>query len=434
MESIIFEALRLQTAGAWRSLRLLGSSASACNQPVESALLAALCRSPLEESDTQVAKRIAALTTIAPPAASALALTRDLYAIAQVHILNDDIEGATVALRQALASNLDAVAATGITPPTALREHLFLHADHLLRTLQAQLDLSMASRSGALPRQLALVLGMHRSGTSALTGMLAHAGLHAPRDLMPPTPRNPQGYWESLAVMQSNDRMLKQLGRTWATYRPLREDDWNGKEHAIHRWCAELLRHLRTNYPTQSRAILKDPRLCPLMPGLRSWLESDLINVVFLLPIRHPAEVAASLHTAEGTPVHEVLQLWLLHMFSAERNSRGFDRLIVGYQEMVEQPNVVLDRCVQFLQKADGSEQQPPTWNSKAADFINPNLRHHHRQASDAHPEWSRTGASKPWYQLAETVYSLMSKTDLCDSVRAERMDQLELEWESLLL
>lgn len=375
-----------------------------------------------------------ALATIAPPAASAMALTRDLYAIAQIHILNDDSEGATVALRQALASNLDAVAATGITPPTALREHLFLHTDHLLHTLKAQLDLAMASRSGALPSQLALVLGMHRSGTSALTGMLAHAGLHAPRDLMPPTPRNPQGYWESLGVLQSNDRLLKQLGRTWATCRPLREEDWNDHERAVCRWRAELLRHLRTSYPAQSRAILKDPRLCTLMPGLRAWLESDLISVVFLLPIRHPAEVAASLHTAEGTPVHEVLQLWLLHTFSAERNSRGFDRLIVSYQELVEQPTEVLDRCMQFLQQADGSQPQSTAWNSKAAEFITPSLRHHHTETTNTRPEWSRTAAAEPWYQLAEKVYGLMSTWDLRDSERAERMDHLQLEWESLLL
>jgi hypothetical protein len=400
---------------------------------VVSALLAALCRSPLEEKENQIAQQISALATIAPPIASALALTRDLYAIAQIHILNDDSEGATVALRQAFASNLDAVAATGIAPPTAQREQLALHADHLLHTLTAQLDLALASRSGALPYQLAFVLGMHRSGTSALTGMLAQAGLHAPRDLMPATPRNPQGYWESLGVVESNDRMLQQLGRTWATCQPLRQEDWNGHEQAIRRWCAELLRHLCTSYPAQSRVILKDPRLCLLMPGLRAWLESDLINMVFLLPIRHPAEVVASLHTAEGTPVHVGLQLWLLHMFSAERNSRGFDRLIVGYQELVEQPTVVLDRCLQFLQKADGTEQQPPAWNPKAADFINPSLRHHYSEKSETPPEWTRTAAAELWYQLAEKVYSLMSNSDLGDSERSEMMDHLQLEWESLL-
>ena len=51
---------------------------------------------------------------------------------------------------------------------------------------------------------------MHRSGTSALTGMLAKAGLDVLDDLMdrPDDAINLKGYWESEGLMQVNDRLL----------------------------------------------------------------------------------------------------------------------------------------------------------------------------------------------------------------------------------
>ena len=45
------------------------------------------------------------------------------------------------------------------------------------------------------PRRVVVVLGMHRSGTSAVTRLLTLAGATPPRELMPANPDNPQGYW-----------------------------------------------------------------------------------------------------------------------------------------------------------------------------------------------------------------------------------------------
>jgi hypothetical protein len=40
------------------------------------------------------------------------------------------------------------------------------------------------------------VLGMHRSGTSAVTRSFAEAGWHVPDGLLAATDDNPSGYWE----------------------------------------------------------------------------------------------------------------------------------------------------------------------------------------------------------------------------------------------
>src|SRR5215471_2250594 len=66
-----------------------------------------------------------------------------------------------------------------------------------------------------MQRYLLVILGMHRSGTSALTGALAKSGAAPGAHLMPPTNDNPEGYWECLPVVRLNDEILKRLGSRW---------------------------------------------------------------------------------------------------------------------------------------------------------------------------------------------------------------------------
>ena len=62
-----------------------------------------------------------------------------------------------------------------------------------------------------------VVLGMHRSGTSSVTGALTLAGATPPLTLMPPKPDNPTGFWESERVAAFNDGLLARMGAEWHT-------------------------------------------------------------------------------------------------------------------------------------------------------------------------------------------------------------------------
>ena len=64
-----------------------------------------------------------------------------------------------------------------------------------------------------------LVLGMHRSGTSALTRTLSLLGAALPQQLMgAKEENNALGFWEPQAVYELNEALLRQLGSRW--------DDW----------------------------------------------------------------------------------------------------------------------------------------------------------------------------------------------------------------
>lgn len=429
-EPAILEALLLQATGAWRTLHQLGSQGSHQHEHPTATLLRALCASPLQAPETGRAS-LTDLAQLDPRCACALALSRSLLALAQEQVLIGEPARASTTLRQALASSVNAVAATGMPLPAHLPDQLLSQAEQLEHTLASQLDLALARHRRQLPHQLVLVLGMHRSGTSALSGLLVQAGLDGPLDLMPATPANPRGYWESLGAMQLNDQLLQQLGSQWSSCWALAHRCWDTHAEAVRSWRSAMLRLLHTTYPPGGRAVLKDPRLCLLLPAIQPWLESSLITCAAFLPIRHPAEVAASLRVAEGIPRSQGLLLWLGHVLHAERNSRTLPRLIVDYQHLLSDPQAVLSRCAHTLEEAGGELPLPGRWNEEEASrFIDPQLQR--QRAETDVPGWVLDEQAEVWYDLALRVHAVLVDPLPQDPERTASMDQLWRQWSTM--
>ena len=70
-------------------------------------------------------------------------------------------------------------------------------------------------------RTVILVLGMHRSGTSALARTVNLLGAAAPRTLMPADPSNPRGFWESNKLVPIDEAILAAMGSSWHDWQPM---------------------------------------------------------------------------------------------------------------------------------------------------------------------------------------------------------------------
>lgn len=264
-----------------------------------------------------------------------------------------------------------------LTPASA--EQLRAEALQVLpNVLPAQIDLHRAIGFGGLSSRLAVVLGMHRSGTSALTGMLAKAGLDVPDDLMdrPDDVINLKGYWESEGMMQVNDQLFADLGLHWSSSDQL-PSSWDGTD-AARQWRHRWIDQLRRTCEGSDHPVIKDPRMCVLMAGMRPLLEAAAMQFTFFLPIRHPLEVARSLQTAQGTPLDRGIALWIAHVRQAERNTRDQCRLIIPFRDLMQQPLTVLHRCQQILHLND--ERADP--RDEAAAFIDPSLQRQRDEAA----------------------------------------------------
>jgi len=194
-------------------------------------------------------------------------------------------------------------------------------------------EAEIMSSTSALPRRALLVLGMHRSGTSALTRVLSLHGLVLPNLLMKVHPENPKGFWEAPEIARFNDRLLKRLGTGWDSPTPPDVESLTGPEReALELEALALLEKL---LPDGGDFVLKDPRLCRLL-GL--WLPALTrfgAAPVGILAVRHPLEVAASLAARDDMARPLALRLWLSHLLAAEEATRGLPRQVVHYDDLV---------------------------------------------------------------------------------------------------
>ena len=242
--------------------------------------------------------------------------------------------------------------------------------------LIAQMELHRAVAYGGLPPRLAVVLGMHRSGTSALTGMLAQAGLDVPDDLMdrPDDVINLKGYWESEGLMQVNDSLFADLGLHWSSSDQLPVNWWTTQKAVV--WRRHLIRQLTQTCRGTQHPVIKDPRMCVLMAGMRPLFNAAVVDFCFFIPVRHPMEVARSLQSAQGTSLGRGLALWIAHVREAERQTRGQRRLILSFNDLLQEPDAVLAQCRQITHPGD----LDAGLTSQAAGFIDPSLQRQRKE------------------------------------------------------
>ncbi len=186
----------------------------------------------------------------------------------------------------------------------------------------------------ARARRAVVVLGMHRSGTSAVAGCLNRLGVDFGPRLMPATEDNPRGYYEHIDIVNLHDRLLLALGGSWDETRPL-PSGWLLNDALTGSYRAELLALLQRDLPTAPLWGIKDPRLCRLLPWWEPIWAATGTQPLYVIVRRRPSEVAASLARREGFSNGKSHLLWLLHVVEAERWSRAGQRVFIDFQNFL---------------------------------------------------------------------------------------------------
>ena len=252
------------------------------------------------------------------------------------------------------------------------------------------------------PRAL-LVLGMHRSGTSAVAGALRLAGADLGADLMAPAPDNPKGFWEHAGVVAIHDRLLHALGRAWDDPRPL-PDAWPETAAAIAA-SAELEALLRAEFSAVPLWAVKDPRMCRLLPLWWPVLTRMGVQPAAVFVLRHPDEVAASLAARSGWLPDLSKVLWMQHLLDAEIASRQVPRAILPYANLLDGAPCALQALLASLSIPVSVEAS--TLHLALDAFISAGDRHHSATTdNDSSPDlaarmFEAMGSTQPWHRLA---------------------------------
>lgn len=240
------------------------------------------------------------------------------------------------------------------------------------------MNVMMKRKSHAL-----LVLGMHRSGTSAVTGALALRGAWLGGNLMPPGPDNPKGFWEHAGVVDVHERLLDALGRSWDDPRPLPEGWLDEPATAAAR--EELGELLLAEFGDQPLWAIKDPRLCRLLPLWLPLLAELGFGASAVIVARDPREVAGSLWARNRWPGALSRELWLRHVSDALADSATLARYVLAYPRLLADPAGEIEALVAALRlpapmRAEGDV-------ARMREFISGDDRHHQAEA-DVSPEW----------------------------------------------
>ncbi len=221
-----------------------------------------------------------------------------------------------------------------------------------------------------------LVVGMHRSGTSAVTGALAHLGLAVPvtRDRWQTTADNPD-HWESVALGLHDDALLERLGGAWDRP-PDPAPGWEADPALADNQLGDPAVPANAAFPDAGPVVWKDPRVCLLLPYWRARLPQP-VAAVFIW--RSSLSVARSLQVRDGFNLEGGVALWEWYNNAALSGLRGVDTFVMRYETLVADPDRGLGDLVTWLGGLRQFSAHTAQWDLQAASAsVSVDLQHQH--------------------------------------------------------
>ncbi len=223
------------------------------------------------------------------------------------------------------------------------------------------------------------VLGMHRSGTSAIARALSLLGVELGSQLHPPGFDNPKGFWEDSEVVAINEDLLKAIN---SSYDQL-DLAWNGvsgDQEAINELRIRATSVLGERLASYKMWGFKDPRTCRLIRFWKPIIESSGAECRVVLALRNPLSSAISLQKRNGLPIEKGCFLWLQHVLPSVLDPLGKKVIAVDYDLLMQSPFEQLERMAKGLGLSLAAEDEPAV-AEYVQDFLDDGLRHTHFSA-----------------------------------------------------
>ena len=274
----------------------------------------------------------------------------------------------------------------------------------------------------AAKRRVVLILGMHRSGTSAVARVVNFLGAALPKKLLEAAPGNEAGHWEPIELVSLHDRMLAEAGSRWEDFRPF--NIANLPEDRIQFYRREIKRLIIQEYADEPWFVLKDPRICRF-PALYLEIFQELgIEALVVLTFRNPLSVIRSLGARDQMTEEYARLLWLRHWLDAEAGTRQHQRAVVEYEQLIETPAKVVAELKNWLKRMGITPRDDS--DRDIIDFLNPALRHHVYSPIDLNADNRIVKWVKDAYQIAAnlTLESQIEQAyDALDAIQREFSD-----------
>jgi hypothetical protein len=240
----------------------------------------------------------------------------------------------------------------------------------------------MQDETSAQPgrRQLLVVAGSGRSGTSLFTGLTGRLGVHIPKPEVSANRSNPRGFGEPRWLVDYHNDLLASVDVVVEDGRPEAwdlTDELAGDEKAL----GPLVDWLEQQFAESDRIVVKDPRLAWFFQLHRAAAEKVGADVRVATMLRHPAEVMRSREIAYGTRTKNTTRVvgWMTTMIGIEARTRDLPRATVRYDDLLADWRSAMTRAdatigMELFGRA--TEEQV----AEAGDLVDPTL---HRSTAD---------------------------------------------------
>ena len=268
-----------------------------------------------------------------------------------------------------------------------------------------------AAESGTAARPVVLfVLGMARSGTSAITRVLSLCGGALPAGLVGATSANPRGFWEPRKLNSLNEAILRRHGSAAfdPSLRLQEEGAFDAEEKAT---CIDEIRAYLSTLPAAPLVVIKEMRITALS-GV--WFEAARLagfDIVALIALRHPQEVNASVGAHSPVPPELASALWLKANLLAERDTRGLPRVFVEYANLLDDWR----REVKRISAALGIDLNARD-EGAIEEFLKPDLRRQQHSGPVTEP------FGTDWISTVYDALCAVARDEPCDESALDRV------------
>ena len=249
-------------------------------------------------------------------------------------------------------------------------------------------------------KRIIVVLGMHRSGTSAIARGLKALSVELGDNLMPAVPNNnDRGFWEDMDVYKFNERLFARLGTAWDRLSVVSDSPLSGQTFSAERYeAATLIERKLSKIPVFG---VKDPRMSVLLPFWKCIFEDLALDDQYIVALRNPLEVAESLRQRDRFDTTLGLLLWLKYTWAAVQNSADRKRVFVSYRKLVDDPTLQLSRIASTLDLPTPSASSPAMLEY-LSEFLTPELLHHRISDLELKRQDGMPAAIKDLYSLLD--------------------------------
>ena len=213
-----------------------------------------------------------------------------------------------------------------------------------------------------------LVVGMHRSGTSAVTRIVSLMGafLGDENASIGANEENPKGFWERRDVIDINEALLSQTGASWDAPQNFDPAELSVAALAEFENAAALV---LDDLNRRSTWVMKDPRLSLTLPVWQPLLQRPLVVLVY----RNPLEVADSLFTRNDIDLSQAVALWEKYTIDALQAAKNLPIALVSYNRLLADPVQECSTLLHHLQILGANDLTAPD-EKQLLEFVDSSL------------------------------------------------------------